>query len=106
MGKAMGNASGKTTRRVRQGTIDRTKEEAKRAVLQPAAPLQGAFPSGELLRYYEAMSRALGPMHWWPAETPFEVIVGAILTQSTGWGNVERAIANLRAARMINPSAM
>ncbi len=38
-------------------------------------------------------------MHWWPARTPFEVIVGAILTQSTSWGNVERAIANLRAAR-------
>ena len=36
-------------------------------------------------------------MRWWPARTPFEVIVGAILTQSTAWANVERAIANLRA---------
>ncbi len=63
-------------------------------------------PSGELMRYYEAMSGALGPMRWWPAQTPFEVIVGAILTQSTAWGNVERAIANLRAARMLTPSAM
>jgi endonuclease-3 related protein len=45
-------------------------------------------------------------MHWWPAQTPFEVIVGAILTQSTAWGNVERAIANLRAARVLTPSAM
>jgi endonuclease-3 related protein len=45
-------------------------------------------------------------MHWWPGETPFEVIVGAILTQSTGWGNVERAIANLRAAGMLTASAM
>ena len=35
-------------------------------------------------------------MHWWPARTPFEVIVGAILTQNTAWSNVERAIANLR----------
>jgi endonuclease-3 related protein len=58
------------------------------------------------MRYYEAMSGVLGPMHWWPAQTPFEVIVGAILTQSTAWGNVERAIANLRAARMLTPSAM
>lgn len=58
------------------------------------------------MRYYEAMSRALGPMHWWPAQTPFEVIVGAILTQSTAWGNVERAIANLRSARLLTPSAM
>jgi endonuclease-3 related protein len=63
-------------------------------------------PSGELLRYYEAMSSALGPMRWWPARTPFEVIVGAILTQSTAWGNVELAIDNLRAARMLSPSAI
>jgi endonuclease-3 related protein len=62
--------------------------------------------AGELLRYYEAMSGALGPMHWWPAKTPFEVIVGAILTQSTAWGNVERAIANLCAARMLTPAAI
>jgi len=67
---------------------------------------QAISPSGELLRYYEAMSGALGPMRWWPAQTPFEVIVGAILTQSTAWGNVERAIANLRAARLLTPSAM
>jgi endonuclease-3 related protein len=64
------------------------------------------LPSGELLRYYEAMSEALGPMHWWPAQTPFEVIVGAILTQSTAWGNVELAIANLRSAQVLTPPAM
>jgi len=52
------------------------------------------------------MSGALGPMHWWPGETPFEVIVGAILTQSTAWANVERAIANLRTASLLSPSAM
>ena len=69
-----------------------------------AAPV--VSPSGELLRYYETMSGALGPMHWWPGDTPFEVIVGAILTQSTGWANVERAIANLRAAGMLTASAM
>src|ERR1035437_9688545 len=62
--------------------------------------------SDHLMRYYDAMSGALGPMHWWPAKTPFEVIVGAILTQSTAWGNVERAMNNLRAARMLTPSAI
>jgi endonuclease III related protein len=49
-----------------------------------------------------AISRRLldhfGPLHWWPAETPFEVVVGAILTQNTAWRNVEYAIANLRRA--------
>ncbi|HEX4643878.1 MAG TPA: hypothetical protein VH161_10435 [Candidatus Acidoferrales bacterium] len=67
---------------------------------------QPDVPAGELLRYYEAMSEALGPMHWWPARTRFEVIVGAILTQSTAWANVERAIANLRAAKMLTPAAL
>lgn len=37
-----------------------------------------------------------GPQHWWPAETPFEMAVGAILTQNTSWANVEKAIANLK----------
>jgi endonuclease-3 related protein len=58
------------------------------------------------MHYYAAMADRLGPMHWWPARTPFEVIVGAILTQNTSWGNVERAIANLRSARMLTPSSV
>src|SRR6266853_3121130 len=63
--------------------------------------------TGPLLkRYFTAMSQNLGPMSWWPARTPFEVIVGAILTQNTSWGNVERAIANLRSAQMLTPSAI
>ena len=74
---------------------------------QPSFPVDGPQKeSGDLMRYYELMSAALGPMNWWPAKTPFEVIVGAILTQSTSWGNVERAIENLRAARMLTPSAI
>src|SRR6267378_6659178 len=59
-----------------------------------------------LMRYFMAMSQALGPMRWWPAKTPFEVIVGAILTQNTSWANVERAIANLRSAQMLTPPAI
>jgi endonuclease-3 related protein len=39
---------------------------------------------------------AYGPQNWWPAETPFEVMVGAVLTQNTAWQNVERAIRNLK----------
>src|SRR5882762_2711999 len=59
-----------------------------------------------LMRYFTAMSQALGPMQWWPAKTPFEVIVGAILTQNTSWTNVERAILNLRSAQMLTPSTI
>jgi len=59
-----------------------------------------------LILYFETLSRSLGPMRWWPARTPFEVIVGAILTQNTSWSNVERAIANLRRGNVITLRAM
>jgi endonuclease III related protein len=51
-----------------------------------------------LTRMFQAMLAALGPSHWWPAKTPFETAVGAVLTQNTNWGNVARAIANIERA--------
>ena len=57
-----------------------------------------AKPSETIQGLYRAFSGALGPSRWWPGETPFEVAVGAILTQNTNWKNVEKAIANLKAA--------
>lgn len=59
-----------------------------------------------LLAYYQTLAQKLGPQHWWPAKTPFEVIVGAILTQNTTWTNVERAIANLRREHLLSPAAL
>jgi endonuclease-3 related protein len=59
-----------------------------------------------LLDVYHRLLARFGPQHWWPAEEPFEVIVGAILTQSAAWGNVEKAIANLRAARALSPRTL
>ncbi len=56
----------------------------------------------ELREYYAALYRAWGAQHWWPAETRFEVIVGAYLTQNTTWTNVERALANLRSTRLLS----
>lgn len=58
------------------------------------------------LQYYETLLEALGPQAWWPARSPFEVIVGAILTQNTSWTNVERAIGNLRDANLLTPKAL
>ncbi|MGE5155413.1 MAG: endonuclease III domain-containing protein [Bdellovibrio bacteriovorus] len=46
---------------------------------------------------FDALLAAYGPQHWWPGETPFEVMVGAVLTQNTAWTNVERALERLRA---------
>ena len=54
--------------------------------------------ANELRQYYRVLYQAWGAQHWWPAETRFEVIVGAYLTQNTAWTNVERALANLHAA--------
>ena len=56
-----------------------------------------------LLNIYETLYSSFGPQHWWPAETPFEVMVGAILTQNTNWSNVERAIKNLKNSGMLDP---
>ncbi len=70
----------------------------------PAAAAQA--PKRALSVFYHALRRRLGPQHWWPAQTPFEVIVGAILTQNTSWANVERAIANLRSASLLQPAAL
>jgi len=53
--------------------------------------------------YFNSLFTALGPQHWWPGKTPFEVIIGAVLTQNTAWKNVELALANLRAAEVFTP---
>jgi endonuclease-3 related protein len=55
---------------------------------------------------YRKLFARFGPQHWWPAQEPFEVIVGAILTQSTAWTNVEKAITNLKAAGKLSPGAL
>ncbi|UCD27895.1 MAG: endonuclease III domain-containing protein, partial [Planctomycetota bacterium] len=55
-----------------------------------------------LRAFYEAMYKAYGPQHWWPGDTPTEVIIGAILTQNTAWRNVERAIETLKQADALN----
>jgi endonuclease III related protein len=57
---------------------------------------ESGVPVAALRRAYELMFARFGHQHWWPGETPFEVCVGAILTQNTSWTNVERAIANLQ----------
>jgi endonuclease III related protein len=62
--------------------------------------------STRLREIYRRLWDAYGPQHWWPAETPFEVMVGAILTQSAAWSNVEKAIARLKSAGALSPEAL
>jgi endonuclease-3 related protein len=63
--------------------------------------------TGEKIRaFYDLLLAAYGPQGWWPADTPFEVAVGAILTQNTNWKNVERAIANLKREGLLSVEAL
>jgi endonuclease-3 related protein len=63
--------------------------------------------TGRLLkRFYRALFDAYGPQGWWPGRTPTEVVVGAVLTQNTNWLNVEKAIVNLRRARLLSWQAL
>jgi endonuclease-3 related protein len=55
---------------------------------------------------YRRLRGRYGPQAWWPAESPFEVIVGAILTQNTSWKNVEKAIANLKTEKLLRPEQL
>jgi endonuclease-3 related protein len=59
-----------------------------------------------LLTVYRRLHASHGPQHWWPGDTRFEIMVGAVLTQNTAWSNVERAIANLKAARALTPEVI
>ena len=62
--------------------------------------------SAPVRAYYDALFATYGPQHWWPGRTPFEVIVGAILTQNTSWSNVESALRNLRREKLLTSRAI
>jgi len=59
-----------------------------------------------LLQIYNMLNGHFGNLQWWPGESPFEMIVGAILTQNTTWRNVETAIANLKSKNLLNPKRL
>ncbi len=60
----------------------------------------------DVVDVYRILLRRRGPTGWWPGETPFEVCLGAILTQNTAWTNVEKALSNLRARGMLSFEAL
>ena len=57
-------------------------------------------------KIYDILYKQFGPQHWWPANSRFEVIMGAILTQNTNWKNVEKAIKNLKERNLLNKEAI
>ena len=62
--------------------------------------------SDRLNEIYDLLLEAYGPQKWWPAESPLEVMVGAVLTQNTNWQGVEKAIANLKGRNLLNPDKL
>lgn len=74
----------------------------------PRPPDAGPFSarSRRLERLLAELAAGFGPMEWWPARTPFEVIVGAVLTQNTAWSNVERALAGLGELGPLTPARL
>ena len=59
-----------------------------------------------LRKLHALVEKAYGPQHWWPAQTPFEVVLGAYLTQNTSWTAAARSLANLRAAGALTPATL
>ncbi len=62
--------------------------------------------NNNLLKVYQILLEELGPQYWWPAETAFEVVVGAMLTQQTKWSNVEKAICDLKGHGLLHPRTL
>jgi len=62
--------------------------------------------NSQLLNIYSLLFKCYGPQHWWPGDSPFEVMVGAILTQSAAWINVEKAINNLKAVDALSATTL
>lgn len=62
--------------------------------------------SNQLRAMHQRLLNFYGPLHWWPAETKLEIIIGAILTQNTSWQNVVKAIENLKREGLLNVSAL
>jgi len=62
--------------------------------------------SEQLTEIYQLLFDCFGPQNWWPGETQFEIITGAILTQNTNWTNVEKAITNLKSAHLLTPEKL
>ncbi len=65
-----------------------------------------ATPRVTIPEVYRRLYAANGKQHWWPGDSRFEIMVGAVLTQNTSWSNVERAIANLKRARALTPESI
>ncbi len=90
--------------------LSKPESASSRKLRRFTAPITGSpdhrITGSVIPSYYTALLSRYGPQNWWPAHSRFEVIVGAYLTQNTNWSNVEKALLNLRRARLLSVSAM
>jgi endonuclease-3 related protein len=68
--------------------------------------VKNQYSRRKLRTVFDVLLRHYGRQYWWPGETPFEIMVGAVLTQNTAWSNVEMAIGNLVARNRLDPAAI
>ena len=66
----------------------------------------GVFLKEILLDIYQRLFQQYGPQYWWPGNGPFEIALGAILTQGTSWNNAEKALGNIKDEGLLNPKAL
>lgn len=78
----------------------------KSTAVRRKAEARGRLIRTDIPGVYHALFAANGKQHWWPGETAFEIMVGAVLTQNTAWTNVERAITNLKQAKALSPEVI
>src|SRR4030095_7517452 len=108
MGRYSGDVAGPLTATIR---VWRRPRSPSTASAPRARPPLGHMPGpprdrakSRLLRLYAALLGRFGPQRWWPGRTPYEVAVGAVLTQHTAWPNAARAVEALRAQRLLTPA--
>jgi endonuclease-3 related protein len=89
-----------------QGDRMRTMPSVRAIRIDSGPPRRNNNAQPPLDEYFNSLFTRFGPQHWWPAKMPFELIIGAILTQNTSWTNVERAIANLHQAGLLTPEGI
>jgi endonuclease III related protein len=97
----MKNPGRRTSHSTTAGGVARPQARRQATVRVPRT--DWTFRCRQLRNAYDLMLARFGHQRWWPGETPFEVCVGAILTQNTAWTNVERAIARLKEAGVLDP---
>jgi endonuclease-3 related protein len=103
-----GNKKGKGKEKDKEKGKEKVEQSQQKRILKPLGlyPPHGKKAEQRIMEIYKKLRAHFGALNWWPGDDPFEVMIGAILTQNTAWRNVEKAIANLKAKGLITPERL